>query len=286
MPIEIDDESTQFDPRPWGAQQRLLPRGNFTAQRISGTLQETSIPQIPSLPALAMQAPRKPRMTTAPANMPVAAPPRMPVGTPAVAMPIAPPPDVFAHGSNVAPLPIAPMHLAPEPMSMPPAAMPMMFSPTIAATMPVFTAPVDSTYRVHRARWTARSFVAVPVGALAAILLIVIGYRVSSVNMPRGTGKVPMPAAALTAKPIAAPVLSPDAYVPPVAEGVATFEAPAAVEPTLAPAPIQAEIAPARSHKASRKSSRATTTAGKKRPRKIVAVDASTPLGNLRVKRY
>jgi len=281
MPIEIDDESTQFDPRPWGAQQRLLPRGNFTAQRISGTLQETSIPQIPSLPSLPGMAARKQRMTTAPSNMPIAAPARMPVGTPG-AMPVVP--EVLAHGSNVSPLPIAPMHLAPEPL---PA---MMFSPSIAATMPVFNTPVDSTLRVHRTQWTARSFIAVPLGALAAILLIVIGYRVSSVSMPRSPGKVTMPAAAaLSAQPITTPVLSPDTYVPPVAAGVATFEAPAAVEPTLAPAAIEEDAPPAR--KMSRKyvassSPRATTTVGKKRPRKIVAVDSSTPLGNLRVKRY
>ena len=102
--------------------------------------------------------------------------------------------------------------------------------------MPVFNAPIDSTFRVHRPAWTARSFVAVPLGALAAVLLIVIGYRVSSASMP-ASSKRPMPAAAaLSAQPITAPVLAPDTYVPPVADGIASFETPAAAEPTLAPA--------------------------------------------------
>jgi hypothetical protein len=232
MPLEHDDEATTFDPRPWGAQQRILPRSHFA--RMSGTLQETSIPQIPELIA---------KRTIPPLPVPVAARAITPLGVPVVAAPVQPP---YMPAISFAPL-----------------------------QMPEFTVPIDSTLRVHRRPLTLRSFIAVPLGALVAILVIAIGYRASTIRPFGGA----VAAAAVDIAPIAVaphpgvvsvPVIAP--IVPPPIEGVATFEAPVEVERTI-PAGAKASAKPARAKR-------------NHRPRKIVAVDTSTPLGNLRPRRY
>lgn len=218
MPIEHDEESTSFDPRPWGAQQRNLPRSNFT--RV-----------IPPLP------------------IPVAARAITPLGVPFVRPPV----------HSFVPAPIQPPYM--------PA---ISFAPL---EMPAFNAPIDSTVRVHRQPLTLRSFVAVPLGALVAILVIAVGYRASTFNP---TGSVAASSIQI-AQHVEAPVLAPP--VPAVApmtpdpiEGVATFDAPVTSERTI---PAEAKAPAPRKH-----------VSRKHRPRKIVAVDSSTPLGNLRPRRY
>ena len=250
MPLEQDDEATSFDPRPWGAQQRNLPRGNFT--RLSGTLQETSIPQLPELmPLRAM-----PVGTIPPLPIPVAARAITPLGVPVVRPPMQP---YF---------PVQPQHMPVQPPYMPA----ISFAPL---AMPAFTAEIDSTLRVHRRPLTIRSFIAVPLGALVAILVIAVGYRTSTIRAHGGA----VAAAAVQLAPIAdaphalvasVPVLAP--LTPPPIAGVATFDAPVVIERTI-PAEVTSPAKP-------------TRVSRKHRPRKIVAVDASTPLGNLRPRRY
>ena len=230
MRIEHDEEATSFDPRPWGAQQRVLPRSHFSA-RMSGTLQETSIPQIPGL---------TPVRTIPPLPVPVAARAVTPLAVPVVFAPVQPP---YMPAISFAPL-----------------------------AMPAFTAPVDSTIRVHRSPLTLRSFIAVPIGALIAIVVIAVGYRASTVRSPSAAVAA---ASVQRASVVEAPMLVASVAIAPNTpdpiEGVATFDAPLAVERTI---PADAKAMPTKSSRR------------KHRPRKIVAVDSSTPLGNLRPRRY
>lgn len=238
MRIEHDDEETSFDARPWGAQQRILPRGNFAP----------SIRAIPPLPV-----PIAARAFTPLSGVPVP-PTRMPAGTPSMASPI-----------------VAISYMTPSVARRLPT---FVFSTSVASGMPVFNAPIDSTLRVQRPALTLRSLIAVPIGALVAILLIAAGYRATSMSAPRAFAAVQLAASAHLVTAPAVSFTPREALITPSPiEGVASFDVRAVAPPTIpsdVPAPIVKRSGRNHSH----------------RPRKIVAGDTSTPLGNLRPHRY
>jgi len=135
--------------------------------------------------------------------------------------------------------------------------------------------------RVRRKPLTRRSLIAAPGGALFAAILIVMLSAGS-----RGGAK---PAASVrmnTAQP-ALPVLDQQPVVPPSPVAAAAFVTPevAAYEPTIDDAndADETEIADAAP---SAKPSKRVAKRHKHRPRKIIAGDTSTPLGNLRPGRF
>lgn len=142
----------------------------------------------------------------------------------------------------------------------------------------------DSTVAVRRRPLSARSLVAVPIGAVLSVVAILTIYLAqSSASAAPKTAAVAAPAAAHVMKmtttleapaPAAAPV------VMPVAAPIAAAPSPAG-EPVIVEVP--AAVPPATVAAAEpTKSPRRARSSRHKKPRHIVAVDASTPLGNLR----
>jgi hypothetical protein len=363
LPIERDDESTSFDARPWGGQQRLIPLANRFAR---GT---DAPPQPAPTPA---PLPRKPRTQPAP-TVSSAAPTRAlqaseaktSVFVASSAMPDAetilqrptqeslPVPRIAQHeisGELESPVArmSAPVEIPTEPVpaltycavvSAPvePSTMPMltpvpqpmpqlpaaaqtvaMRAPQMPARHPIVAisrkhAPKavpaysvkhgcsvggyvvphlprvaevfrhsDSTVAVRRRPLTARSLVAVPIGAVLSVVAILTIYlaqssasaapKAAAVAAPAAhvmkmttTIEAPAPVAAPVVMPVAAPIT---AAASPAGEPVIVDATPAA-EPTAVAA-------------AERTESRRSHSSRHKKPRRIVAVDASTPLGNLR----
>jgi hypothetical protein len=119
--------------------------------------------------------------------------------------------------------------------------------------------------RVRRRPYTLRSLLAVPLGAIAALAVILLVHG-GGESSARAAGHVSLPVLAVESAPTIAPIPEPAPVATPVAAAVP-------FEPTV---PVVAKPAPAASSKRTHRA----------RPRKIVAVDASTPLGNLRPRRW
>jgi hypothetical protein len=216
MPVEQDDEVTTFDPKPWGAMQRVLPNGRFSAgTRTSGPLQASSVAMITPLPQ------------RGPLSM-----------------------------LSAFPVTITPVRGAP------------VAAPLADLPLTAYGAEIDSTMRVRRTPLTARSLIAVPLGAALAAIVILIATAGSN-------GSTPVAASIrMNAAPVELPVIAPISAD--VAAAAAVGVTQATIE-TEAPAAVVATPAVTK---------RATKRARSSRPRKIVAVDASTPLGNLRPRRF
>jgi hypothetical protein len=322
MPIERDPESTAFDARPWGGQQRLVPlaarfaRGTDAPQptviaapaptpvtvpamprpaqldegegfrsrptveslpmaRVSLPIESSPLPSLTpvpgtipapstSLPTVAMKAVEIPTDVnpTQPAFIPV-------VRYPAVALPAAPlempAPAVAVSAAGRSPRAIAAYSVKHG------CALSGFVVPHLPKVAEVFRNE-DATIAVRRRPLTARSIVAIPVGAILATVAILIVYLA---HPAQATTTASASAAAIVSEPqvmkmtIAAPPAAPVATVP-------------VAEPTIPVAATTVEIAEARAEvPASRHRSHASSK--HKKPHRIVAVDASTPLGNLRV---
>lgn len=228
MPVEKDDEATTFDPKPWGAMQRILPSARFAKIRTSGPLQAASVATIVPLP---------------------------------FALPALPVP--------VAQRPITAFNPAP--------AYPQRVPLTLALTI---DSPLDTTMPVRRRPLTARSLIAAPIGAVFAAIIIVIAMA--------GTGKrgsAPASVRLQTVDQPALPVLAP-LPAPPASELAAAVAAEAETDETQAEPEADFVILDDEPAPAASSSKRAGKRVRGKRPRKIVAVDSSTPLGNLRPRRF
>jgi len=229
MPVEQDDEVTTFDPKPWGARQRLLPNARFTA-RTSGPLQASSVAAIVPLPQpgpLSVLATYEVTMTPA-APVPVVAP-----------------------------------------------------TATVLAELPLtaYGAEIDSTMRVRRAPLTARSLIAVPLGAALAAIVIMVAMSRSSA--PMAAASVRMTPSRVVEVPVLAPS-SAELAATAIAGTQAGTETEIEIEIHTPPAPV---VTPAVQASATKRTSTKRAHSSR-RPRKIVAVDASTPLGNLRPRRF
>ncbi len=220
MPVEQDDEVTTFDPKPWGAMQRVLPNARFTA-RTSGPLQASSVAAIVPL--------RQPSQLSLLAALPVTLTP-------------------------VAPTPVVPTRVT-------------------LAELPLtaYGAEIDSTMRVRRQPLTTRSLIAVPLGAALAAIVILIAMAKPSA--PAAAGSIRMNPARVVEVPMIAPS---SAKLASTAIAATQTGIETEIEVAAPPAPVVAPPAKRTS----------TKRAHSKRPRKIIAVDASTPLGNLRPRRF
>lgn len=255
MPVEHDDEATTFDPKPWGAMQRVMPSARFTAGaladaaiaiRTSGPLQSSSVAAIVPIAG--------PRFPVPPL------PSRMPAATPHAPLVTVTP---ATHGS-----------FAPSP----PAARSTI--PLAELPLTVFGADVDCTLRVRRRPLTARSLIAVPLGAVLAAIVIILGTSGSSsspsvnvrTSIARHTAPMLLPSSAdLAASNMTAGVDARLEAEPPPAL-IAASALPTISAHATAPVPAPKRVVSKR--------------ASSGRPRKIIAVDASTPLGNLRPRRF
>lgn len=251
MPVEHDDEATAFDPNPWGAMQRVLPNARFTAGAVAkaAVAIRTSGPlQSSSVAAIA------------PLSMP-GLPSRMPAATPSAAL-------------------VGVMPSSASPPAVVRATVPLADLPLTA-----FGADVDCTLPVRRALLTARSLLAVPLGAALAAIVILVALAGSSTS-PAASASV-----RATSTRLAVPVLAPSS-IDVAASGITAGEearleagAPSALIAARALSSITEHAATPRTATPARK--RVTSKrASHGRPRKIVAVDASTPLGNLRPGRF
>lgn len=134
----------------------------------------------------------------------------------------------------------------------------------------------DATIAVRRRPLTTRSILAIPVGAVLATVAILMIY-------------LAQPAQATTARPVSAAAVASQPHVMKT-----TIAEPPVVVHTVAPAPVAAvpmveptvEVAapavPASPVIEKTKARRHRTHSKHRKPHRIVAVDASTPLGNLR----
>jgi hypothetical protein len=327
MPIERDPESTAFDSRPWGGQQRLVPlaarfaRGTAAPQAdVSGVIAapsptpvtvpalprpaapipasqdegfrerptietipvprvshpveiESSLPSLTSgsipapstsLPTVAMKAVEIPTDVNPaqPAFIPVKRYPAMAI---AIAPLEAPVPAVAVSAAKRAPRAIAAYSVKHG------CALGGFVVPHLPKVAEVFRHS-DSTIAVRRRPLTARSLVAIPIGAVLATVAILLVYLAQPAQ---ATTKPSMGAAALvTEQPqVLKMTIAEPAPVAPVVTRVA--------EPT-----VSADAITAMETVETRGSSSSRHRASKhKKPQRIVAVDASTPLGNLRVGR-
>jgi hypothetical protein len=264
MPVEKDDEATTFDPKPWGAMQRLLPNARFAVLRTSGPLQAgvAAIEPLVRAPARRLPPIRRPQaaMTMA---IPVVPAPRPLPGMPPSHTPM-----------------MAVSHAAPMmTMAMP---LPMSAMPMPMPSMPhAFSAEVDCTLRVRRRPLTARSMIAAPVGALFAALVIVIAMAASGRSGSAPAASIRMN----TSEQPALPVLAPPP--PPVAAAAAVAAAPeTAPEAELSDDDFVILEDEPQAASSAEPNKRTSKRVRRGKPRKIVAVDASTPLGNLRPGRF
>jgi hypothetical protein len=307
MPIERDPESTAFDARPWGGQQRLVPLaarfargtdappaapvqvddgGGFRSRptveslpmaRVSLPIESSALPSLTpipgtipapstSLPTVAMKAAEIPTDVNPaqPAFIPV-------VRYPAVALPAAqlemPVPAIAVSAAKRAPRAIAAYSVKHG------CALSGFVVPHLPKVAEVFRNE-DATIAIRRRPLTARSLVAIPVGAILSAVAIVIVYLAN----PAQATTVPTARAAATVSTphvMKMTINAPAAPAPVAAAPVA--------EPTVPVADTTVEIAEARAE-APRAHHRSRSSSKHKKPKRIVAVDASTPLGNLRVR--
>jgi hypothetical protein len=327
MPIERDPESTAFDARPWGGQQRLVPlaarfaRGTAAPQpEVSGVIAASAAtegegegegfrerPTIESIPVARVSHPIETESTAVPSLTPgtLAAPstslPTVAMRAQEIPTDINPAQPAFIPVVRYPAVAMAPVSL---PMPVPaiavsaarraPRAVPA-FSVKHGCALGGFVVPhlpkvaevfrtEDATMAVRRRPLTARSMVAIPVGAVLATVAILIIYLA---HPAQATTAPSMAAAAVSSEPHVMKVtLEAPAPVVAAPAPIVAAPAPVAVEPTV-PAAVDSiaamETAEARveapaSHHRSRASKH-------RKPHRIVAVDASTPLGNLRPSR-
>jgi hypothetical protein len=365
MPIERDDESTSFDARPWGGQQRLIPLANRFARGTDAPPQPVPTPAplprkprtqpaptVTSAPTVALQVPamdaaktsvymaphqaetilQRPTQESIP--VPRVAPHQIAGELEAPVARISPPIDI-----NTEPVPAltycAVVSAPVEPTTLPmltPLPQPMPQLPAAAQTVamraqqmsaaqvrhpivaisrkhapkavPAFSVKhgcsvggyvvphlprvaevfrnSDATVAVRRRPLTARSLVAVPIGAVLSVVAILTIYLAqSSASAAPKAAAVAVPAAhvmkmtttieapAPVAAPVVMPVTVPITAAPSPAGEPVIVDVTAAAEPTAVAATERTE-------------SRRAHSSRHKKPRRIVAVDASTPLGNLR----
>lgn len=281
MSIEHDDEATAFESRPWGGQQRLIPLAHRFARPADAAAPEPVVvePIRPRRQRVSSEAPRVAAGSIEPVPMLVLS--ASAVSTPDVVTepvaPIAPAyldsiPPIAAYNTRVAPAVAA--------YSVKHA---QAYGPFIVPHLPkVAQVYTDSTVAVRRKPLGARAMIAAPVGVVLGVVAILIIYLAGPA--PR-TNQVAGAALAVDSEPTIVKMSIEPAPAPAPALAVAD-EAPAADEIADAIVETEIELEPetqiaakpvAKTKRSSRKDKR-----GSHRPRRIVAVDTSTPLGNLR----
>lgn len=287
MSIELDDEATAFESRPWGGQQRLIPLAHRFARPVEAA----------AAPEPVVVAPLRPRREVSRRRVSSEAPRVVagsiePVPMVVLSSPAVPAPEVITE-------PVAPIAPAYLDAVAPPAvaaysvkhgrAYGSFMVPHLPKVAQVYTES-DSTVAVRRKPLGTRALVAAPVGAVLGVVAILIIYLAGPAP---STKQVAGAALAVDSEPTVVkmsiePAAAAPAPAPAPALAVAE-EAPAADE--LADAIVETEIEletetqiaakpVAKTKRSSRKVKR-----GSHRPRRIVAVDTSTPLGNLRPSR-
>lgn len=277
--VESDDERTTFDPKPWGARQRMLPTKTFVdrlrrsgqvVSRMSGPLGAKSVSSVPSLPSGQSDLPEPPLPSAAmTAALPM--PTQMTMSMSAL--------QTLAHAPAVVFAPVA-----------------RQFDRALTATGWHGTAQAPAAP-------TTLSKVGAPIGLALSVLAMIIGSLAQPAPSTHLTGL----GAFVTVQRKAPPRLTLDAPAPAMAVMTETPSVPDdelitpaetfAAAPELAPTvpaeePTAAEPARRTKRASSAKVRRParspapTGTSGKRRPRKIVAGDTSTPLGGLRPRRF
>lgn len=271
--VEDDEEATAFESRPWGGQQRLIPLAHRFARPADAAAPEPVVVE-PIRPRrevrrqrISREAPRVAAGSIEPAPMLVLSAPPV-AATDVITEPVAPIAPAYLES-------VAPPAIAAYSVKHGCAYGPFMI-PHLPKIAQVYT-ETDSTVAVRRKPLGMRAMIAAPVGAVlgvVAILIIYLAGPAPSTKQVAGAALAVDSEPAIVKMSIEAPAPAPALAVAeeaPPADAIVETEIEIETEPQIAAQPV------AKTKRSSRKVKR-----GSHRPRRIVAVDTSTPLGNLR----